>query len=436
MSGDGERAYAECSAAIGVLLVLIALLGCGSTGAVTSTGSTSKKYHDELEKGVEASNEDDFARALVHYEAAADLAREGGMPPHRLAAALVKIGVSALALGDLERAEEAVQRVIEIYASDPPPIDPLALQHSALATLARVHVARREFPKGAELFEQALRIHDEDSCRHELARAYWESGDVDRAIAEETRAIEHENKSLSLMGDLRIPSFVNTSLGAYQYYRGDYDACVLERQTELRQARKYLAQPSMFHKPDEPWLTSYLSNLADCLLELGRYEEAKPLLVEALSILERPVQQTPSDRARLRAHVLADLALLRARQGRVEEARQAFEAARIAQEEWFATDPGVRPFEEEIRREEAAAYLARVEANLAAAEGRRADAIASYEASLELYEERFGPSSPHLRIILEDYLGALRAAGEDQRAADVERRLAAISARPDDGGAP
>ncbi len=161
--------------------------------------------------------------------------------------------------------------------------------------------------------------------------------------------------------------------------------------------------------PDDPWLAAHLNNLAELCRGLARYEEAEPLYLRALSILQR----APGPEHPMIVSLVHNLAALRQDQGRYDEA-EALLRRSLAQREQVS-GPGHPNTASTLNN---LAVLLMKQARYAEAEPLCNQALAAWESSL-------GPCSLQTARGVGNLAGLLSARGRYRVAEPLFRRALA-----------
>ncbi|MFA6029089.1 MAG: tetratricopeptide repeat protein [Elusimicrobiota bacterium] len=166
-------------------------------------------------------------------------------------------------------------------------------------------------------------------------------------------------------------------------------------------------------KPADPKDGERLAAQADALRAQGRDKDAIAVYIRALEVYDEVL--APDD-LRL-AEALDGLSRSLASQGLYEDAeKMGLKSARI-----IATVKGPRVLE--------VAYAAERLARISALDRKLAQSIAYYEQALSIEGETWGPDSPRLSGLLEEYLGILRRTPRKADIARIEGRLASLKSR-------
>jgi tetratricopeptide (TPR) repeat protein len=242
----------------------------------------------------------------------------------------------------------------------------------------------------------------------EFARIYRELGRFDLAV-ESVKKLDD-----SFITGLTWVSFDYPLAGLYwddeQYERASNHA-----RAALAQARSIA---------DGVKLIPYLQFLALTLADLGNEEEADPLLDEAETLFEA----AGDPHLRSMSYVLTARVVVRMLQGRFAESDALITEALATTDRWPEAETGLQRRLDEREREALRAGLIYRRAMLRETEGRRDEAVAYFEQSLRLFEERYGRTNPRLARSLADYRRVLAATGDEAGAARQQARLDAIAA--------
>jgi len=155
------------------------------------------------------------------------------------------------------------------------------------------------------------------------------------------------------------------------------------RQLELAQSAVLLAEA--LGAPDQP--------------SLGRHEEARAGLADALALAADAARGRPAGAAALRARALLMLSKLARFEARNDEAALHLVEAREVLEPWLVADPS-SPLEQRIRAEHTAVLVGT--ASLAGSAGRHADALEAFERLRERHAAELAraPDDPELQLAL------------------------------------
>jgi tetratricopeptide (TPR) repeat protein len=181
--------------------------------------------------------------------------------------------------------------------------------------------------------------------------------------------------------------------------RGEFEKALTHYREALR--IKQLALPS-----GDPDITVTTGNIGYVLVQLGRYEEAEPLLLAALADLEKTYGPTHP----MTAGALGNLAECQWRLGRLDEALgNASQALAILE---ATTDP------HNLAISVVLYDIARIERD----PGRVTESERHFLRCLTLREKVLGPTSPEVAMTLDAYALLLRGSGRDADAAAIEAR--------------
>jgi len=350
----------------------------------------------------------EIREALRLFERGLELHESAQGPDHpEVAEILMEIGTTRWRLGEYGEAEDALQRSLDIREETLDPDDPDLMEN--LDMLARVHQARGENGEAVPLFERVLAIRqkalDPDDSNlalsfNNLAGAYVTVGRNEEALANYRKALEVYEASL---GDHPYTAVAALNLGAKLRDLGRHD----EAEPLLQRAREMEERLL----PENHFYRLYL------YAQLGRFYEDQDKLAEAeaeyrhsLQVAEASVGPTHADYAL----VLARLSGVVNGLGRSVEAESlAVRALSI----WGAALAADHPNQ----------AVGRVRlADALAGQGRYVEADSLYGEALALDERVLGDGDPTVAEVLEKKALALRQSGRASEADSLEARARAI----------
>jgi class 3 adenylate cyclase/tetratricopeptide (TPR) repeat protein len=331
----------------------------------------------------------DFAAVQIEMEKVREQALELDEPVIE-ALALTALGEAALRReGDPDRAQELVDRALEILAKED---DPVA-RFDALTARAIIGGWRGELDDVVTYMERAYALAM-DAGRKDLqtiaaqvlAQTHIIRLELDEAELLLTRALELAGES----GSIRARASASLSYGWFLAVKGELDAAetvfeevrasaaelgieptiamalmrhaeVKVRRGDYRQAEKLFREALRITatRGDRGWLPDLQASLAEVLAELGKLDEAERLALE--------VQASPkADDPHFEVTVFEALAAVRAAQGRDDEAEQLYRQALAGTKDGFAAleleilERLARFYRDRDREDEAAVCEARI----------------------------------------------------------------------------
>jgi tetratricopeptide (TPR) repeat protein/predicted Ser/Thr protein kinase len=218
------------------------------------------------------SGDADAARAS--YQEALQISREVGDD--------VGVGQVLLALGDLERIranyEEALQYTkealrVQIEAGDQ------RSQAQSLNNIGTIYHARGEYGEAIVYYERALEVREQlgqqgsvADTLHNIAETYLYMGNHDKSVDNYMRALEVRREEADEFG-AGIESY---SLGRVYGLQGRYGAALASMESALETFRR-IGESGL-------WYVDVLAGYGNALSLLGRFDEAAPVLDEALEL--------------------------------------------------------------------------------------------------------------------------------------------------------
>ena len=247
-----------------------------------------------------------------------------GRPPRnsgQLAFVLNRLGVIHINAAELEKAEQAIRRSIDLYT------DMHGRRHvdtiMAISNLAVIHTKRKNYNKAISLFDEVYETRrDLLGKDHPLTLVTMtEIADIADRLKQHERAmklarvlVEYHEKRLG--ADHIDMAGKHNRLSAYAYRAGNFDLAGRElvRAIEITQKNR---------GADSPLLLVYLKNAATLFEDLGRYQDANSMYLRRLRILEKNQGKTSPDVITSLIH----LGKLSRQMARYEEAEKLFKTA-------------------------------------------------------------------------------------------------------------
>ena len=275
---------------------------------------------EDLADALFAEGKGDEARAAL--ERALSVREEAAQPPEAFAGAWERLLAIATATGDLERAHELAERLVETTPSV-----------ERFLRLAGVQEALGRAEAAAASYERTIALAGPEQAptaaiaRNNLALLALAAGDASRAERLLTEALALYERTIGTENP--DAAFALDNLGNVRRSAGDLIAAE-------KLFRRALALRRRLFGGEHPDVAVTLNNLAGALHLAGRLDEAEPLYREALE-MQRKLLGAADPSA---AQTAANLGYLLAAQGRRAEAVQLFGEAIAALEPVYgAADP-------------------------------------------------------------------------------------------------
>jgi tetratricopeptide (TPR) repeat protein len=280
----------------------------------------------------------------------------------------------------------------------------------ALRDLGQLDLNNGRYKEALDLEQRALailerRLPKDDvavaKVLYRLSVAQGMGGQFDDARTSIDRALPIFKKTLG-PDSLWVAWCVN-DYGVIAQAHGEFEKGLTRLREGLR--IKQIALP-----PGDPDIASSEVGIGYILVQLGRYEEAEPLLLAAAADLEK----TYGAAHPTTANALESLAECQWKQGRLDEALHTASRALAINE--AATDP------DNLGISQVLYVIACVERDL----GLVTEAERDFRRCLTLREKVLGPTSPEVAVILDEYARLFRARGREAEATAMEARASAI----------
>jgi tetratricopeptide (TPR) repeat protein len=108
----------------------------------------------------------------------------------------------------------------------------------AMAGMARIALAKKDYSKAIDWYQQASKLTNDFSFKEELADAYFLSGQKDKAMATAKMVIDEMNKNAAATTDESIGHYVDREL-AYAYLKvNDYEKALVHALAEYNRRPK------------------------------------------------------------------------------------------------------------------------------------------------------------------------------------------------------
>ena len=223
----------------------------------------------------------DLTRAAELYRRIVEIAESIGMGEDiRVAGTLNNLGAVALLFGQFEEAHDYFTRALAIKEVR----SPRSLTvYRTLENLGIVAWRRGDLALAEEYYEQAETLiaqhvlpRDHTALNANRALLAADQGRLDEAEAMLHRALERAAGAAAPHAESSLRSLLLTDLGSIQWRRGDAASAArtLQQALELKRAQV----------PESLDLSHTLQPLAETLIDLGRFDDAEPLLREALHL--------------------------------------------------------------------------------------------------------------------------------------------------------
>ena len=253
--------------------------------------------------------------------------------------------------GRLTEGEGYAQEQLEIARR----LERADLESEALLSLAGIYTSRQEDDRAEPLIERAKALAEESGSLTARAHAYMQSGELYGWRRRDEEALEEYERARELFAEVGAATHLARAMLRI--------ASTVRRSGDLEEAEKLAREGIRILKPleDRGTLCEVQRFLAEVLLDQGRLDEAE---LYALKAVETVGPQDVSSQASTKA----SLALVRASQGRDEEAeallRESIEILERSEYRRFLSDPleaMIQFLEERERFEEIAAFERRLE---------------------------------------------------------------------------
>ena len=253
--------------------------------------------------------------------------------------------------GRLTEGEGYAQEQLEIARR----LERADLESEALLSLAGIYTSRQEDDRAEPLIERAKALAEESGSLTARAHAYMQSGELYGWRRRDEEALEEYERARELFAEVGAATHLARAMLRI--------ASTVRRSGDLEEAEKLAREGIRILKPleDRGTLCEVQRFLAEVLLDQGRLDEAE---LYALKAVETVGPQDVSSQASTKA----SLALVRASQGRDEEAeallRESIEILERSEYSRFLSDPleaMIQFLEERERFEEIAAFERRLE---------------------------------------------------------------------------
>ncbi len=253
--------------------------------------------------------------------------------------------------GRLSEGEGYAQEQLEIARR----LERADLESEALLSLAGIYTSRQEDDRAEPLIERAKTLAEESGSLTARAHAYMQSGELYGWRRRDDEALEEYERARELFAEVGAATHLARTMLRI--------ASIVRRAGDLEEAEKLAREGIRILKPleDRGTLCEVQRFLAEVLLDQGKLDEAE---LYALKAVETVGPQDVSSQASTKA----SLALVRAKQGRDEEAeallRESIEILERSEYSRFLSDPleaMIQFLEERERLDEIAAFERRLE---------------------------------------------------------------------------
>jgi tetratricopeptide (TPR) repeat protein len=212
--------------------------------------------------------------ALKSYQEALGIRREMG-DKRGTANTLIDEGVLLTDRGKFDEALNAYREALQTERD----VGDKNYEALCLNNIGNVYLARGTYSEALTYFERALEIReslknsaDIAQTLHNVGEAAVRQGQYDKALKSYVRALDLRRA----VGDKRTVALESFSIGAIAAYQGRYAAALKSQEAALGVLREL--------NDHGAWFAELLSVYASTLCQLGRFEEARPPLGEALTL--------------------------------------------------------------------------------------------------------------------------------------------------------
>ncbi|MGE7388751.1 ATP-binding protein [Streptomyces sp. NPDC004126] len=231
--------------------------------------------------------------------------------PEDIGARLYDLALAYAGAEQLDGATASLVRALEVFR-----VNSLRMgEGKALNTLGTVHMRREQWAEAERCLREALKIFRELGIRHgkgtvlaSLAEVFERTGRLEEAVSLHRQAVS----IMGGLGDFHREAAALNSLADALWLTGRHEESLAAREQALATQREF---------GNRRQAAGTLKRLADALRALDRDQEAEARYEEALVVFEETTELYPQ------AQILNDLALVRGRGGRWEEAREGHERA-------------------------------------------------------------------------------------------------------------
>jgi serine/threonine protein kinase/Tfp pilus assembly protein PilF len=240
-------------------------------------GNLSQRINTLLQLSAVATNKNDPPSAQAYASEAVELARANGME-HLVALSLVDLGNTFLGMGNYAEADKYLKQGLMFAQRS----NASRYAAKALANLGSLRLQQGNTEEGIRYLRQALDFYRAGGYRKEeaqtnalLGRAERQKGNYEQAL----RAFEETLRLAQQAADLSLAAAASSEIGS-----------VLLQQEKYPDALKHFEESYKIDKSlnNELNIAYGLYNRGDALWPLGRYDEARAMLAQALAIAEKP----------------------------------------------------------------------------------------------------------------------------------------------------
>jgi len=269
-------------------------------------GNVSQRINTLLQLSTVATNQNDGAGAQKYAREAVELAQANGMES-LVALGLVDLGNTFFGQGNYAEAEKYLQQGLGFAQR----YNARRHEAKALINLGSLRIQQGNTEEGVARVEQARAFYQAGGYRKEeaqalamLGRAKRQKGNYAEALADFERTLRLAEQSL----DLSLVAAAHAEMGN-----------VLLQQDKYPEALQHFEESYKIDKSlgNELGASYALNNRSETLWPLGRYDEARNLLQQALAIAEKPDAKNPE----LLAYVYLSQANMALSQRRFPEAK-------------------------------------------------------------------------------------------------------------------
>ena len=242
-----------------------------------TTGNESQRINALLQLSAVAYSLNDATRAQAYAREAVDLAQKEGME-NLVALAYVDLGNTYFARGEYTEAEKYLKQGLDFAQRYNAP----RRAAKALGNLGSLRIQQGDTEEGIRYVEQARAFYQSGGYRKEEAEALVMLGRAKRQKGNYAEALNAFEQLLQLAEQAGNPSSVSQTHAEI--------GNVLRYQDKYPDALRHFEESYKIDKSlgDELGIGFSLTNRADALWLLGRYEEARALLEQAADIAEKP----------------------------------------------------------------------------------------------------------------------------------------------------
>ncbi len=213
-------------------------------------------------------------QALASYKEAEQLQRELG-DQRGLGTTLINLGTFHNDRGQYDQGLALFKESLQIQRD----IGNQNFEALCLNNIGSAYLSRGQYEDAQTYFERSLQLREKLKVSGDIADVLHNLGETSSKMGEYDRALGHYLRALELRrggGDKRGAAIESYSMGTLFEYQGRYGAAVNAKEEALKTFR--VLQERSF------WLGEVLSGYGSALSQIGRGDEAKQSLDEALDV--------------------------------------------------------------------------------------------------------------------------------------------------------